>query len=792
MSTNLEWKKMAIVLRCWTKNATSFIVCLVGCVVFCLSALPVRAATINAASCSRPDVQAAIDQAQDGDTVEVPAGSATWSTAVTIANKAITLRGAGSELTVITDAGTSCMELSGGTGKAFRITGFGFVGTGNSGSTSISLSSGSWIGFRIDHCRFFNERHAARIQAGVKAEGVMDHCQYYCLENKGSGDHVAVRVYGDHQRSWNEPIAAGTSHALVIEDCYFEYSLTVDVDRPYVASIGAGRSVFRYSRGVNGVFEIFGLVDAYTGKRGNTSFEAYHNQLSGSCYGLFIIQSGAINIFNNDVTGNYGNRNIELSNRRSSGATPPLQYSMCDGTKSLDGNAVIESGTHSGGNNQSVLMAAGKSWSVDQWAGYAVWNASDNSVGLITGNTSDTISVTGLVEGYTAVDSGTVTSHSGQQMTCTGKTWQWGGFSHLLYVYNLTDGSHGRITANGASTVTAALSGGIRNSWQVGDQFQITQGVPQAGIEKDWDTGDSFFITNGYPCLDQVGRGQDAGGGSLHPQVAYPLYAWGNTLNGAAMNPTVANLGVHPHAVADHIQINRDYYAGVPRPRYVPYVYPHPLTLSDHPGQQRSLDLTGTGGDGSASLSWQFVTGAASYRILRDWQLAAGVTASSWADAPVVGEHVYMVYALDAAGTVLAAEGALVGVGPQPATRFVSVPPCRVLDTRISSGAGAAAPILAAHERRVFTIAGACGVPAVAQAVSANLTVVNAQALGDLRVVGGHIVTTNTSALSIPLARARANNAIVQLSTSSDGTIAVTNDSSGEAHFILDVNGYFQ
>jgi hypothetical protein len=123
---------------------------------------------------------------------------------------------------------------------------------------------------------------------------------------------------------------------------------------------------------------------------------------------------------------------------------------------------------------------------------------------------------------------------------------------------------------------------------------------------------------------------------------------------------------------------------------------------------------------------------------------------------------------------------------------FVPLPPCRVLDTRVGSGASAAAPALAAHERRVFAVGGACGVPANAQAISANLTVVSAQALGDLRVAGGHVTSTITSALSIPLARARANNAIVQLSTSSDGTIAVTNDSSGEAHFILDVNGYFQ
>jgi hypothetical protein len=124
---------------------------------------------------------------------------------------------------------------------------------------------------------------------------------------------------------------------------------------------------------------------------------------------------------------------------------------------------------------------------------------------------------------------------------------------------------------------------------------------------------------------------------------------------------------------------------------------------------------------------------------------------------------------------------------PAGGAGFVPLSPCRVLDTR-----GAAAPVLAAQQRRVFAVTGVCGVPAGARAISANLTVVSAAALGDLRVTGGHLATTNTSALSIPLARARANNAIVQLATGGTGTIAVTNDSSASVHFILDVNGYFR
>jgi hypothetical protein len=123
--------------------------------------------------------------------------------------------------------------------------------------------------------------------------------------------------------------------------------------------------------------------------------------------------------------------------------------------------------------------------------------------------------------------------------------------------------------------------------------------------------------------------------------------------------------------------------------------------------------------------------------------------------------------------------------------RLATIEPCRAFDTRSESGGDTAAPALGAHERRVLHLAGRCGVPAEAAAISANITVVGATAQGDLRIVGGHLPDTVTSALAIPVARARANNAIIQLSADGDSTIAVTNDSSGTVHVIVDINGYF-
>lgn len=58
---------------------------------------------IKAASLSTTDVQAALDAAKDGDTVQLPAGTVTWAANVQLKQKAVTLRGAGKDQTIIID-----------------------------------------------------------------------------------------------------------------------------------------------------------------------------------------------------------------------------------------------------------------------------------------------------------------------------------------------------------------------------------------------------------------------------------------------------------------------------------------------------------------------------------------------------------------------------------------------------------------------------------------------------------------------------------------------------------------
>ena len=123
-------------------------------------------------------------------------------------------------------------------------------------------------------------------------------------------------------------------------------------------------------------------------------------------------------------------------------------------------------------------------------------------------------------------------------------------------------------------------------------------------------------------------------------------------------------------------------------------------------------------------------------------------------------------------------------------TRYHTVAPCRVADTRGADGPSGG-PALAAHEERSFPIAGRCGVPADAKAVAFNFTTTQATGPGDIRVYPKGLDPPLVSTLNYRASAARANNAVASLGPT--GEIAVSVDQgAGTVHLVIDVTGYFE
>ncbi|HEV8609870.1 MAG TPA: right-handed parallel beta-helix repeat-containing protein [Thermoanaerobaculia bacterium] len=120
-------------------------------------------------------------------------------------------------------------------------------------------------------------------------------------------------------------------------------------------------------------------------------------------------------------------------------------------------------------------------------------------------------------------------------------------------------------------------------------------------------------------------------------------------------------------------------------------------------------------------------------------------------------------------------------------TSFFTLTPCRAVDTRDPDGAYGG-PALAPGMQRTFVMAGRCGIPTSAKAVSVNVTVTQPGAPGHVLLYPAGFAAPMVSTINFRTGQTRANNAIVPLGFG--GWLTVV--SAAPTHFIIDVNGYFE
>jgi hypothetical protein len=569
----------------------------------CIMSGPLAAEVRTPASLSDADVQTAIDGARDGDSVQLPAGTCSWTKGVTLKDKGIEIRGAGVGKTVIIDdtpapppyfpSPADPFMVKGKEGHPFRITGLTLRGENlrTAGSPATVSIDGDCKNWRIDHCEFVD------LVGGISVHGwsygLIDHCSFRTTRKViHAGALWGIMVGADRENSWGRPLSLGSGDAVYVEDCLFEQAFFGNNDLVAVHAYDGGRFVFRHNR-CNLTIEAWGSsTDTY---RGVVSYEIYDNEFAGprAAFCAMALRGGTGVIFNNQIHGGtFQASGLYLGDYRTAGhrvvlVGKDLFTSRCNGLSPIDGNLPAETaatGTHTGDDGSAVLVSAGKHWQPNQWVGYAVRNAGDpGAAGLIVSNTVDTLVTSNVLtltkEGYKPFQN----HDCGKPVRVEGAAGA-GNLSSFFVRHRIKgkrddlilcfldaadklpgSGALSVVGGSGAGSYTgiANLGGGGRNVWN---------------------RGDAFVITNGYPVLDQIGRapGTDVVGG-VTVQKSEPLYAWDNTLDGAPLPATAEAMGIRTFPrISDHIREGRDFFnKNKTELGYKPYVYPHPLAAGD-------------------------------------------------------------------------------------------------------------------------------------------------------------------------------------------------------------------
>jgi hypothetical protein len=380
--------------------------------------LPASAATIQANSPSRVDVASAVAVAVTGDTVNVPAGLAVWTSNLQIIGKGITLRGAGTNGTIIVDENPTArvnqpslfdITWQGTNGGMFDLSGFQFRGGTNQTTTLITgairiVASNNMTNdsvWRV-HGNLWSKIWGRPMQ--IRAWSGLVDSNYFDLIQGQSGMANDNRIVASEQgdRAWNRAVPWGTTNLV-----YFEHNQIIcpGGSKALIDGFAGSRYVVRYNNILNRSAENHGTESTQRARSGR-SMEVYGNTFThtGGASGEYCVlfRGGSGLVFSNSVVGAWPGF-LKMVYFLSLESHAP--WNAANGTNVWDLNVAggpFETGTHTGPDGSADLVDNTKTWTSNQWQQYSVIDYSQtftnagsiqNFSGLISGNTSTTITI---------------------------------------------------------------------------------------------------------------------------------------------------------------------------------------------------------------------------------------------------------------------------------------------------------------------------------------------------------------------------------------------------------------
>jgi hypothetical protein len=328
-------------------------------------------ATRTASSCDRSAVQTAIDAAADGDTVTVPAGTCTWTSAVTLSNKTITLKGAGSDA-----GGTKILYGGGGhtlisvdagskTGKT-DISGFWLQGGDANywGGMSMEITGpAAWKNLRVHHMVFDdNKNWALRVNAATY--GVIDHCTF-------QGAAHGITLTGRGKSDWSTPLVLGSADFFFIEDNTFKMNDDYgNTGRAAVDWVQGGRLVIRHNSLTANFVETHDRARSGSTFASANAWEIYENTFStGTTKWKGIdLSAGTGVVWRNTFNGDWMVPIGAMDYKKTQWSSHP-NVAACDGNDPVDQNVPGQSGWHC----QYQIGSQGEGPSATSYPAY-IWN----------------------------------------------------------------------------------------------------------------------------------------------------------------------------------------------------------------------------------------------------------------------------------------------------------------------------------------------------------------------------------------------------------------------------------